>query len=413
MTNIHIIMMYLSIAYAQDEWNGGYLYAAIVDWDFTTPQDISKCSDKNFICTISEYDIHKCNVGLQNGNDVQIALYSDAVKNPPRVLSYPFIKFRFDGVRWEKKECGYDTCTFHYVKYPYYCWQYKPTDAGWPHVAPNGIYAVDYPSFLTMGSVKYLSTFIPWESCHAGTWLTCKNKPPCYWNVPFEQVDWVVPAVPIINYPYKDTNVDISEYIPVRHCFPCISGMSMTHYDFEGNTECTGNLAIDSSTCKSKIFGILSDAEKAKRVFCPGGTYPPMYCPLGYSANEARTACVCPPGKINSGNAVCVDCPVAHYCPDGVSAKICDDGYYQDKTGQSACLLCALPGGYPFSCSRAGDVPANCTKGNDPVGLSFLISPRCVPCLNCKNSIIQAEEAKGVLQTGVSKTYYDCLGDLF
>lgn len=358
--------------------------------------DISKCSDPYFLCDAGATG---CQVTRKPGD------FQDLYKWAMQVVQFPsnyYAKFE-----WGSYVTDPNGRAQQFIWKS--CWQHIPWDY-WTSTLQNGEFLWEYPLITEMFGKRYKLEPFRLDGCYKGTWLTCQKTASCTWIVPLVYDDWKQykegMGVPYV-IPY-DTSAP-ENYRPVHHCYPCLTGVHFEHYNFDGNIPCTGVPSLDPENCKSIIWEAIVNTNYEDRVFCPGGKRPPQYCPLGAIATTDKTGCMCPPGKYDSGSSLCVDCPVAHYCLGDSLPIICKDGTYQDQIGQSECKPCVL---YSFTCRSASDIPANCSKFNDPVKLSFLTSQRCVPCLSCKNSIIEKDEKSILAAAGETKFYYDCMGDL-
>jgi len=220
--------------------------------------------------------------------------------------------------------------------------------------------------------------------CPVGQWLTCVKDKECSYAVPINGVRWVD----------QGTIWFVNRQTPVGVCYSCDSGIGRAHYAVVGNVACTNSPATSTPRCLSDM----SSFDDIPRMYCPGSDWPPMLCKLGSVANSARTGCVCEDGKYML-NDDCIDCPVAHFCYNNAKFR-CPDHFYQDKTGQSSCNPCLQFNGIPFTRCASNQAAAQCTLANDNVGLEYLTHSLCVPCLWCKNKILEVYK--------LAPIYVDC-----
>ena len=164
------------------------------------------------------------------------------------------------------------------------------------------------------------------------------------------------------------------------------------HYEWESfeagkGTEYTGNNCCpDGYACCLAGSKYNPDPKVARCEECSGASCPTTYtehvvCPSGTYIDQSAIGT----------NAQCVECPVGHYCPgvsvawDGQSTLTdtaagkfeCADGSYADKTGMTACSLCAggmSTGGATGSTSDLACSTTTCVDGSqyDPVGITYI-----------------------------------------
>lgn len=244
--------------------------------------------------------------------------------------------------------------------------------------ANNGQYLLDYPKEVTiLFEELYTTEELKMASCAPGTWMTCIGAKSCSYVVPLTSAKWESIDDGVI---YKNTG-----YIPVNGCYPCEAGYDKIHYDFLNNIICPSSYSLSDismySTCKSAPSSLVD----LGKVWCPGGTFPPMRCPPGLSASDDYTACYCDAGTYLSNGSTCVTCPTGHYCVNGVK-NVCPDGTYQSQVGQFQCQACEVEGRPVRTCEAGSNTqPAKCFSR---YGILFVTIPQCVACSLCLNSII-------------------------
>jgi len=261
---------------------------------------------------------------------------------------------------------------------------------------------VEYPILYYRFKIPYIqsygSKYPVSQRCEPGFWSTCNNDVNCVYNIPLQENPflWNVKEGTTANYPVDRRP---GPNVPIGHCFPCDSGKSMGHWNYSGNAPC-GNLPNPNHPkCLSQIF----DFGTFNRVYCPGGDYPPMLCPVNSDASTDRDRCVCKQGTyLDVVSQQCIFCEAGHYCKDNIKYT-CETDTYQPGTGQTACLKCITDDGKSTVECGLNKLPGRCSLENDPNGLSFLTERRCVECSQCKNSIIQDE-----LKNNGKNVFYDC-----
>jgi hypothetical protein len=218
-------------------------------------------------------------------------------------------------------------------------------------VAPYGSY-VDYYIQRLNGVVVNSPPIRP---CSPGTWLTCKNKPECNWNIPEKQDDLLGDDVYTTGFP------------PITHCFPCSIARNFGHYVY---TDSKNQVVLPSGV----------------EYYCPGHRNPPTVCPIFSVANVGQTGCICISGYF--GNAIdggCGICEAGYMCADGVKTQ-CPMHTYQNEKGQTACKPCTTgkngDGRGDVTCDT-NQLPQWCDTGvkdtqNRALGLN------CVSCTQCR-----------------------------
>jgi len=223
-------------------------------------------------------------------------------------------------------------------------------DAG-PRSCSNGFYASDYLSFDSHG---YVSQKIDCVPCAPGTWLTCNSGLSCFYNIPTVGGGFTPPS----------TIFAPGDEIPVKQCYSCDSaGDGKVHY---GGTHLNVYIPFGSS-----------DPLLWK---CPGGADAPALCntTIFAGSNADHTQCVCKAGYYAVGGNLCVPCLAGYMCPDGLLQE-CPNDSYQDRTGQSSCLVCSTDGTAATATTLCGpnQLPNKC------VGKYKAVAPKCYGCNQC------------------------------
>lgn len=136
-------------------------------------------------------------------------------------------------------------------------------------------------------------------------------------------------------------------------------------------------------------------------IFCVGGAAPPRNCAQGMSHDPTYTFCTCSPGLYESGSG-CAACPAGHYCINGIK-KQCDNHFYQDNQGATACKPCTQNGqadGFPLiTCQYQDNTPTLLQWCDQSVegSQSQPLSNNCRACSRC--SALNVPKAQG---------QYDC-----
>lgn len=282
-----------------------------------------------------------------------------------------------------------------------FCW-YPRIIPYHPNTLTNGQALVEYPYTISRFDIIYIIGFytVPFaKKCEPGFFSTCKNQSKCEHNIPLAPDIWETPRDTAAIYPDITSKI---EHVPIGHCYPCSTGLGRSHYSFKDNVLCNTYVIEGHEECRSELYDITS----FNRIWCPGGSSPPIMCPEGSIASEDKDKCVCLAGKyFDISQNMCIDCNSAHYCVEGVQ-YLCEDGTYQPYSGQSSCLNCAGVDDISSVGCPVNSLPAKCTLANDPINFLYLRERQCIPCIQCKNSIIQNSIGR---TNGV--TYVDCYED--
>ena len=125
-----------------------------------------------------------------------------------------------------------------------------------------------------------------------------------------------------------------------------------------------------------------ADALAAKRVKCPAGTYSAVGASQctpcegnSYSKAGASVCINCKDGYVaNTDHTACIlDCPSNATCPNGVTAFVCNAGYYKKNTTDKTCTAC--PAGYKCT---GNNKATKCGENT----YSVAGSSTCTPCEN-------------------------------
>lgn len=282
-----------------------------------------------------------------------------------------------------------------------HCWYPRFVDP-YSKTIGNGK-AIDYfPEIFYYFNLVWIKSMPTISECQPGYWLTCKDTDSCEYNFPLSDTVWNTVENSNANYVPKN----VADNWPVGQCYPCHTGRSIDHFVYPGSIACGSQVNPANVKCRQQIY----DFGVFHRVYCPGGLSPPLVCPVGSRANTDMDGCVCESGKYYDSNLqICEDCPVAHYCVDNIKT-ICPIDTYQSTTGQSSCLPCTVTDGSAVSACSNGYLPAKCSASN---GLQFQIQPTCIPCKQCRNSIIDSElgYSNVVSRRSSSVSYYECYED--
>ena len=229
------------------------------------------------------------------------------------------------------------------------CVFFRQADCG-PKFCSNGEYASEFLVTDINGYSVSKNTCVP---CSPGTWLTCIDDAACTYNI-----QKTPGSLETNGKIYKPDGLDL-----VGKCFDCKSaGNNKVHY---------------GKTSKKTI--IQEGAGDPLRWYCPGGSDPPVLCPLPFAgANANFTACVCQPGQYLSLGYGCQICPSGSMCPNGERIE-CPDGTYQNNTGATMCNSCLFADGMSNECESRFP-PKKMRKCKFPYKSEI---PLCVGCNAC------------------------------
>lgn len=216
----------------------------------------------------------------------------------------------------------------------------------------NGQYATAY---LQLDARGYVVSNTHCKPCPPGTWLTCKDDPNCYYEIPS------APGT----FDGGEQIYAVSGEEPVGTCFSCArAGNNKVHY---------------GQTNQKTVIGQASSSGPLPW-YCPGSWMPPVLCPAPFlGSNANHTFCACPPGTFIVGGAQsCEPCPPGYMCPEGVMVE-CPDNFYQDKSGSSMCIPCLFEGGFSNACELSGRKLRRC------VGQYKSQKLTCVYCNACRH----------------------------
>jgi hypothetical protein len=323
--------------------------------------------------------------------DEKSALYYEDLKKTPS-LEYKqephyMISMKFFPI----EGCFEEQCYFEN-----WCWYPRPSNILSKQIR-SGLYLVTYPQYFILLDEIFVTSLPETKKCDPGYWLTCKNVSTCQYNYPIDVDIWETVKDSTANYAPK--NIDSNW--PTGHCYPCNASYSTDHYVYNNNPPCSSDVNPDNIRCKQQIY----DFGLVNRVYCPGGDSPPLICATGSIASDDKTKCVCDNGKYYDIDLrLCKDCPLAHYCTDNIMRN-CPIDTYQSSIGQTKCLPCTGSDGTSLSSCSNGYLPGKCSPSN---GLQFQIQPTCVPCKQCRNSIIDMELGNSVWDRASSVAYYYC-----
>ena len=247
------------------------------------------------------------------------------------------------------------------------------------HKIPMGHFQTEVPNYDSLfGLVPVIpdNVYVKFQPCAPGTWLTCRSTDYCEYDPMFTVFGEWNPSV-------DNGVVRVTGYTPFGKCYPCTTGVGMTHY----NTISVPDCSPSGGACKITIpYG--TDPQK---LYCKGGTSPPMLCPGNMMSNTDRSGCVCASGYYADASGNCIACPIAHYCIN--SQKIpCEVDYYQNEVGKSQCKPCLDKNKYPYKSCPAGKVPAKCMSmsiAGGPVIRTYQEDITCIDCSFCINKILE------------------------
>ena len=105
-------------------------------------------------------------------------------------------------------------------------------------------------------------------------------------------------------------------------------------------------------------------------------------------ADKNKTTCVCEDGWYGSEDMGCSLCEAGNYCTGG-QKRPCEDHYYQEETGASACDKCSSTGGPTgaYGLCNPGRQLLWCLQ-TDPGSQNRTLEQGCVPCNQCKRHYI-------------------------
>lgn len=299
-----------------------------------------------------------------------------------------------------------------------YCKAYHPSGCVAGRGLP-GFFMNTYPTdTYTWFDFTYVKTAPPTTPCAPGTWLTCKDSNDCTYPMPMDSLEWQKYAsanrfdsvTGVINFA-KDTD---NQYIPpVGSCYPCSRSGLTNHYRIAGTLICD----IDKTVTIKKVCKPKPAPEQAQTVcaletcqgqvgsisdnfICFGDYLPPISCPPAFAADSTRKQCVCLPGKYNVTHNFCEMCPAGHYCINNIKT-LCPDHQYQPQQNQASCIPCNPD----FFCTQANQQAVQCLLSN---GMDYKRNMGCVPCSQCKNDVLDAQEVKLGLNTSLVTTYKIC-----
>lgn len=341
-----------------------FSWVANDDGSLAAPSPQLNHHGENFIISWCFYPWQEPHAGMASAKRIFFH-----IKSPPSYNQKKDVSIKIHYKLFGLGNCNWET------EWDDFCYMPEPISAN--RIASNGIFLQHYPATVQLiFETLYTPDTLVTASCAAGTWMTCKNSRECTYKMPLQQDDWNTTEDGII--------FQVPGQIPVGSCYRCVSGFDKVHYDFSGNIPCPYAYSLSSmsaySTCKSTPSSILH----VNKLWCPGGTFPPMVCPVGQRATEDFTSCICEDGSYATDGG-CITCPLGHYCINN-QKYICADGTYQSLLGQASCMSCEYDGKPVHVCPAGTKTqPAKCKSS---YGMIFVIHPQCIECSLCNNSII-------------------------